>query len=721
VEEPRGAPAVVSDAGGPRLLARERDELDRVASLLREGRRVVAFLVGEARLRPAVLAYLRERSGVAIPEPVALADPDQTLDVLERVNAGRPSEVWTLLVDHAAANVLRTLNWHREKLRRGASSLLWIDGVEGLRALRATAPDAYSFRDVMIAIQGEEPVPVVPPEAESMDVQLARLEYAKAGSPEDRAEAAARLGNRLRVRDSNSEARSILNSALAVIPGETYTSERARTTRAHLYFHLTGTATKGSADALRYCRRGIDELEGLTSSESHGWKLFLLGMMTSPLGFDQRSVLRALAEIRPAKERPEVSCQVLRGAARSWIEHGDLLRAGKLVRDALNIADLAVHNRAMALEDQGRVDLYAGHIARAEERYRASYSLVKRAGIGTSYPALWLATCSQLQGELEVAKHILADIAAQPENIAAEQFNARRQLAEITMAEGDVPRALTDLRTLLHAASSSRNDGDLYQTAFTYVSSLRATHEAGRLIPADLTDADAELDVAEDVALSIARDDPPWYPILFPALRAEVLSLRPGHLAEAISLTAAAVDRARAVWPDAAPMHARMLVAHLVRAGRLDEARDALALAEPEAEAQRHLRELARLRAHAVAVLARTAVPAAAIDAKMSALRATLDETGAPRIAADTLLELAQLLPPACAQPDPLSLLDEAAALFAEMPIPAQEARCLEGMGDVLAARGDAAARGRHLEAKGTCERYGLGLRVPLLDAKLAR
>ena len=56
------------------------------------------------------------------------------------------------------------------------------------------------------------------------------------------------------------------------------------------------------------------------------------------------------------------------------------------------------------------------------------------------------------------------------------------------------------------------------------------------------------------------------------------------------------------------------------------------------------------------------------------------------------------------------------------MPIPAQEARCLEAMGDVLAARGDpAAARARYLEAKGICERFGLGLRVPLLDTKLAR
>ncbi len=379
------------------------------------------------------------------------------------------------------------------------------------------------------------------------------------------------------------------------------------------------------------------------------------------------------------------------------------------------------YTRSQTLNIQGHIDREAGRIARAEEQYRATYSLCEHVGSGTSSPAFCLAGCSQLKGELDVARHILTDIAAQPENIAGEQFSARRQLAEIATEVGDVPRALTDLRVLLRHAASSRSDGHLYETAVTYSSSLRAAHEADRLTPADLTDADAELDVAEDVALSIARDDPPWYTILFPALRAEVLSLRPDRLPEAVTLTAAALARARALWRDAAPMHARMLVAHLVRAGRLDEALAALALAEPEAEAQRHLRELARLRAHAVAVLTLTGAPPAAIDAKLTALRATLDETGAPRIAADTLLELGQLLPPTSSHPDPLALLDEAAALFADMPIPAQEARCLEGMGDVLAARGDPAARSRYLEAKGTCTRFGLGLRVPLLDAKLAR
>jgi hypothetical protein len=207
-------------AGTASLLRREREDLERVVEPLRKRRRVTAFLVTEDGIRPAVLDYLRKESGVAIPEPLSLTDPDQTFDVLVQANTGKPSDVLSLRVVHSAPNVLRTLNWHREKLRRGASVLLWIDGVEGLRALRAMAPDAYSFRDVMVAIRGEEPVPVIPPKAESIDIQLARLEYARARSPEARAEAAATLSDLLRGRGSESEARSILQDALRAVPGD---------------------------------------------------------------------------------------------------------------------------------------------------------------------------------------------------------------------------------------------------------------------------------------------------------------------------------------------------------------------------------------------------------------------------------------------------------------------------------------------------------------------
>jgi predicted negative regulator of RcsB-dependent stress response len=54
------------------------------------------------------------------------------------------------------------------------------------------------------------------------------------------------------------------------------------------------------------------------------------------------------------------------------------------------------------------------------------------------------------------------------------------------------------------------------------------------------------------------------------------------------------------------------------------------------------------------------------------------------------------------------------------MPMPAEEARCLEIMGDVLLARGHAdEAKRRYLTARARLQRYGLGLRLPLLGRKI--
>jgi predicted negative regulator of RcsB-dependent stress response len=130
------------------------------------------------------------------------------------------------------------------------------------------------------------------------------------------------------------------------------------------------------------------------------------------------------------------------------------------------------------------------------------------------------------------------------------------------------------------------------------------------------------------------------------------------------------------------------------------------------------LRELAHLHAARAVIAARTSRDAGAIDAAMQQTRDALAETGAPRIAAEVLLELGRRLPATSTDPDPIALLDEAASLFASMPIPMQQARCIEAAGDVLASRGDRdAADARYAEAEALLTRRGLGLGL----AELAR
>jgi hypothetical protein len=200
-----------------------------------------------------------------------------------------------------------------------------------------------------------------------------------------------------------------------------------------------------------------------------------------------------------------------------------------------------------------------------------------------------------------------------------------------------------------------------------------------------------------------------------------VLALTADLRDEAASLLEAAWSAASSEWEEAAPERARALVHVLLAAGRTGDAARILDVAIPDAAAQGQLRELARLLAARVALLVATRAGADLRRDTLAGLRRVLDETGAARIAADTLLELALLLPANGPDrvPDPLALLDEAADLYAGMPIPAGHARCLEAAGDVLAARNSPAeAARRHGDALAILSRHGLGLRVPLLRRK---
>jgi hypothetical protein len=112
--------------------------------------------------------------------------------------------------------------------------------------------------------------------------------------------------------------------------------------------------------------------------------------------------------------------------------------------------------------------------------------------------------------------------------------------------------------------------------------------------------------------------------------------------------------------------------------------------------------------------------PAADIEDRIKSLRETLASSDSPRLTAEQLLDLASGLPATSTIPDPLLLADEALDLFAAMPYPAKQARCMEVAGDILGARGDTeAAQRRYRAAQAVLERFQLPLRIPTLEAKV--
>ncbi|HSN99641.1 MAG TPA: hypothetical protein VLS89_15205 [Candidatus Nanopelagicales bacterium] len=708
----------------PRLLLREQGELDAIAARLRGGRRVVVFCVCAPALRPAVLGRLRDRSGVRLPDPTAPGSPDEMLARLKTLSQVQPGVVESFALDAREVDVLRTLNWHREKLRRGGSSILWLEDIEALRALRAWGPDAYSFRDFLVLIRGEPRVTLQRPTDEDSEILLARLHLLSARTAEGRAAAALRLGGLLWGRGEIEEICRLLEGALAEVVPDIHESVELRLIRIGLLRHLAlAEESRGRlVRAWAWAERGLAEIGDTEWYEERLLRLDLLATKPSPLGLDHHAIPELLAALSVLSEQEERHGHFTASIAESARLRGDLRRAATLISNVLEKPRLRVGHRALATANSARIAHDRGELSAAEAQWRAASSLHAEANQGSAFVSLGLANCFRLRGELQAARRMLEEVVAYPGKERPLRLAAGGELAEISLDEGRTREALAALHAIIMEAARHEQDEYVYIDSDNLVEAVRHAYEAARLSLTDLHEAEATLATAEDVALSIASVDPPWYPILFPALRAELLALQPDHLDEAISLLTASLERARAVWTDAAPMHARKLVRVLLRAGRLDDVRAALAVAIPEAESQRHLKELAILQAAEVALLARTSAAPADIDAALDRLRATFDASGGRRLTAETLLDLALALPPEAARPDPLALLDEAHDLFLDMPMPAQEARCLEAMGDVLAARGKAPeARRRYLMAKGIYEQYGLGLRLPLLTSRLDR
>lgn len=709
----------MSGEEAPRLLMRDRDQLNDVATAIREGRKQVVFIVCEAQFRSVTLDYLRAQTQQSIPEPVDLVEPEQTLQALTEIEKLSPTDMRSLHVVHTALDVVRTLNWHREKLRRGGTILLWIEGVEGLRVLRQLGPDAYSFRDTMVIIQGETPVAVVHTLEESLDVQLARLRYSAAETPVERAEAAADLVTQLRKRDLLLEARLVVNVALQELASVDDTSERS--TKAQAKLLVSSAFMHGpAAQRYRWFKKCASKLETFRSSNARYLHTCLLSEMPSPLGMDWRSVLGVQAELEKMHGWSDAGvAPFMLQAAIAWMIRGDMRRARGIIHDTPALRDGT--NRAAAIAIEVTVHLNSGRLMRALEQIRKAFDFYKESSLSTIGVIKNTAQCQHLAGECEAARRGFEVV------LQHHQYDVDARLAiadlhvETSRDTQSLSCAVSYFHPIIRDSISFLEDAHVFLECDAYVRALLRVHDSGCLTNLFLVDALAELDVAESVACSIAGDDPPWYSILFPALRAELLELRPETIEQAIALASTALERARTVFEDAVPKLARQLVHHLLQAGHLDRARAMLPAVIDEVAAVRHLRELARLRAYQIVTLVRLDAPISDVDAAVRALRETFDEMDAPRIAADTLLELAELLPPASKHVDAYALADEASYLYADMPYPFQEARALEVMGDVLIGRGEAEEAMRcYRSSRGICERFGFGLRMPLLDQKIA-
>lgn len=708
----------------PRLLVREEQELDVIADAIRGGRRIVAFLVCPWHLRAAVVSYLSERGAREVPLPTWAGSAERMLSLLSDAAHAETGEVRCVGLNPDIEPSVQVLNWHREKLRRGASMLIWIPDLAGLRVVRRLAPDAFSFRDTLVAIEGERSLGVIPADLEHADVRLARARYEAARSHHDRLQATVALAAELAARGGVAESLELADRALAAAEEREPMREEETTLMAALQLTSALALTRDGRGAAAWKRiqHGLIMLRDLSSLDARSLRFRLVSAAPSPLGKPHR-MLRDAAGAHNASLLEDGDWILFTGLSQSLTERGaaresSLMQGLMTLRPPGRLPD----SSGVLLQLRSLLALRRGRLGEVESELRRAQSLAVTKVTGNDHLLQLLAEVLALMGEIAPARELLAELSQprEPTNAFA-SGKAACHLDALLVDSGEVEDGLAGLQSLSQYGIATGRDQIIYRASSTLTACVLAANDAGRLGRAEIESAVVALQESQSAAIALSGDDPPWYQALYPVLRGQILFVSPEGRIEAIESTRSALALCEGAYSDAAPMTARTLATHLVNAGRFEEAMSVIERAIPKLREELFLEDLARAQALTLVCLAVRSASRSELAIASSSLRATFNQMGAPRITADVLLDLALLLPPELHHPDPFSLLEEAHDLFSEMRIVAKEARCFEAIGDVLSARGDLlGARGRHQTAKEILERSGLLLRVPLLEKKLA-
>ncbi|MDC3980060.1 hypothetical protein [Polyangium jinanense] len=700
------------------LLHADEEQLDRASIALGDGTAfVIAVCPTEAR--NAALSRLRGRvAGLSLPDPIEVGTPDEILAALEE-QAGRKDRVLSLTVERDGVGALDTLNLHREKLLAGGPVVLWVEDVEALRRLRERAPDAYSFRTTMVLVQGDGgPLPVSASE-ETQAVLVARKRLRRARMPADKASAGLELAQALHAAGRLEQAEQAARAGLLALPA--IANDIDRELRVWLCATLASIqASAGKKTQEQYWhRRAMAELSLESFTHELAVRVQIMPRCPGPFhGYDRRAVDEALGLVNRYGLGPSDAKEAYSAATLLAIVQGDSRRARRM-SSLIRVEDTA--DSMTVLELEGQRHLLEGSILEAESCFRQWATLAAEQSVDLDSMTENIANCLLLRGECEAAERLLEGSSKTSPDAYSKQLHHLRTSTALERA--GLRAALPICIKALRAAEAKHQDQWILMH---YEALVLAT---ARLADSTLLRTDllkrilTELDLAREILQTITSDGdgPAWFPIQLLVLMTHLDDYADETQEACIVHARDAFSQARTTYPDLVPHTARVLTDHMMHGSDLEEALTLIKEVEPLALETGFLEERALLLANRILALVLMNVPAPDLEPHIATFREALAATESKRTTAETLRDLASRLPPTATTPDPFALADEAHRLFVAMPMPTEESRCLEIMGDVLVARGHKdEARTRYLTARARLERYGLGLRIPLLNEKIA-
>jgi tetratricopeptide (TPR) repeat protein len=696
------------------LLARDRDQLDRLALALHDDRPVFALIVGSEELIPEATAYLRSNKQQTLPEPQRLTTGE---DVLAFVSAG-PARLRSGIVSSEQTEVLTALNWQREKLRSGNKYLVWLHGPDPMIAFKEHAPDAYTFRDLAITLTGHTRWPVGAPPAKSSELLAAEEQYAAARNPIERGIAAVGLGAKLYQSGQFNRTKRLMQAALRDIPA-TRSNISTRNLRAALMFELFRMMISSHelAEARKVRLTALRELSGLTIDDSRTEQYNFLLHTDTPAGPERRTLFGLWRDREESRSRPFAFAELHRQMARDLQVRGLFREALSLLARSLDITGLDAFFQANACRDQALLLLRMGCWDEFFETSRKAISLLQSISATDSVLAILLIDGYLAKGELSEAAALIGQFGDFDDDCDVALVRDAR--AEAMLVSGKTAGALQAVRESIESAISQQRDGQLFLEAQLFTSHVGAACDAGQLDQQTLLSALATLERAERIASKIAGKTNVWYPILFAQIRAELLVRIPERLQEAIALLTRAAEFSDRRWKEQSPGTLRRLGRVFLLGRDWAPARERLVSAAREAAAQEDLREQIEIIAllGLVGWMEGTETDTQGLLNELDKLFRRMD---APRVEIGILRSIAQDALTLRCPVDVRPLVDRALRRAVEIQMPGEQAHCLDILGDLSRFLADEElAQRRYTAAKVIVDKYGLGLRRRSLETKL--
>lgn len=674
---PEVDPTVAADEPA-RLLHADEERLRLVAVTLSRGGRLV-LVVADSRLWSTALQFLRERLSDHRFIEHTPTSHDETNQAISDPLRNEPGLTSVIRLTGREAEPIETLNLRRESLVKApANFLVVLDGeVAHARFLRE-APDCYSYRDLLVVLQGE-PVFETPEHHGSDDddrvlldavaeVTLnAAIEVAKQeADPSTRARRLFRLGVRL-LADNQIPSRKVFDeviTTLTALHGELSDDDRLLLAAAH------GNRAFGCsrAETYRHVREALEVLAPVADRYAESFAN-IAGQMVDAIGLDLEAARDAVRRAQ-ANHGGSAGRQLLE-LARAYRARGNLVHAREVLAE-IDATDSAILGTSIAwIRLQFNLLVEAGAWSEADqlvsfrervELFREQVELQPR----RREPLHRLrAELLSWRGEGRAAQRIYDRLSS----------NLRNALAKIRLTAdgGRVHDASVQIEQILQRPWTAYPAG---------VDDLLAIHELLVYVTEEGIAAGGSVRAREDMDARLAMlrqhierteaPDPPWSRIDCMLLQADAYLKRTGAEHLALSCAEQAWQLASAGASLLEPRAARRCIVAALRMGQLDEARDWLSRGLKRAREHELRGDKAELRGLALWHATLAGSDTASAEGK---LQAAFAASGSKLIETSVLARVGAAL-------GRHDLLRRAQQIDRSLPWPAREGACLEALGE---------------------------------------